>query len=109
MGQVLHGSATTTYAVRRELQRSQASAAKLARRFGINDLSPAKDRSRKTEAVQGLLSHDIDYDAIARDLAFETASRKMNGMNMSQSRKGNPNSRKVFNDQNSVILAATSQ
>lgn len=33
MGQVLHGSAKTTHAVRAELQRSQSSSAELARRF----------------------------------------------------------------------------
>jgi predicted dithiol-disulfide oxidoreductase (DUF899 family) len=36
MGQVLHGSATTTHAVRTELQRSQASAAELARRAAFH-------------------------------------------------------------------------
>lgn len=48
MGQVLHGSATTTHAVRTELQRSQASATKLARRFGINDKTVRKWRLRQT-------------------------------------------------------------
>ncbi|MCZ0736813.1 IS481 family transposase [Phreatobacter sp. AB_2022a] len=48
MGQVLHGSATTTHAVRTELQRSQASAAELARRFGINEKTVRKWRSRQT-------------------------------------------------------------
>lgn len=37
MGQVLHGSAKTTHAIRGELQRSQASVASLAKRFGINE------------------------------------------------------------------------
>lgn len=48
MGQVLHGSAKTTHAVRAELQRSQASAAELARRFGINEKTVRKWRSRET-------------------------------------------------------------
>jgi hypothetical protein len=48
MGQILHGSAKTTHAVRAELQRSQASAAKLARRFGINEKTVRKWRSRET-------------------------------------------------------------
>lgn len=44
--QVLHGSAKTTHAVRAELQRSQASSAELARRFGINEKTVRKWRSR---------------------------------------------------------------
>lgn len=48
MGQVLHGSAKTTHAVRAELQRSEASAAELARRFGINEKTVRKWRSRQT-------------------------------------------------------------
>jgi hypothetical protein len=36
MGQVLHGSATTTDAVRRAIQHSQASLRTLAIRYGIN-------------------------------------------------------------------------
>ncbi len=36
MGQILHGSATTTEAVRRAIQHSQASLRALARRYGIN-------------------------------------------------------------------------
>lgn len=48
MGQVLHGSAKTTHAVRAELQRSHASAAELARRFRINEKTVRKWRSRRT-------------------------------------------------------------
>lgn len=48
MGQVLHGSAKTTYAVRAELQRSQASSAELARRYGLNEKTVRKWRSRDT-------------------------------------------------------------
>ncbi len=48
MGQVLHGSAKTTHAVRAELQRSQAPAAELARRFGINEKTVRKWRSRQS-------------------------------------------------------------
>ncbi|WP_199556517.1 IS481 family transposase, partial [Sandaracinobacteroides hominis] len=46
MGQFLHGSAKTTHAVRGELQRSQASVAQLAKRFGINEKTVLKWRSR---------------------------------------------------------------
>lgn len=48
MGQILHGSAKTTHAVRAELQRSQAPAAELARRFGINEKTVRKWRSRRS-------------------------------------------------------------
>ncbi len=42
MGQILHGSAKTTHAIRAELQRSKASAAELARRYGINEKTVLK-------------------------------------------------------------------
>ena len=46
MGQVRHGSATTTYAVRAAIQRSQASLADLSRELGINPKTVAKWRKR---------------------------------------------------------------
>src|SRR6185312_1105305 len=46
MGQVLHGSATTTEAVRRAIQNSQASLRALAGRYGINPKTVAKWRGR---------------------------------------------------------------
>ena len=46
MGQVLHGSAKTTHAVGAELQRSEASVAALAERFGINPKTVLKWRKR---------------------------------------------------------------
>ncbi len=48
MGQVVHGSAKTTHAVRAELQRSEASAAQLAERFGINEKTVLKWRKRQS-------------------------------------------------------------
>lgn len=42
MGQILHGSAKTTYAIRAELQRSQASVAQLAKKYGINEKTVLK-------------------------------------------------------------------
>ena len=48
MGQVLHGSATTTEAVRRAIQRSQESLRALAKRYGINPKTVAKWRNRKS-------------------------------------------------------------
>jgi transposase InsO family protein len=48
MGQVRHGSATTTHAVRAAIQRSQASTAELSRKLGINPKTVAKWRKRAT-------------------------------------------------------------
>lgn len=48
MGQVLHGSATTTHAIRAAIQRSQASAAELSRTYGINPKTVLKWRKRVT-------------------------------------------------------------
>lgn len=50
MGQVLHGSATTTEAVRRAIQDSQESLRKLARRYGINPKTVAKWKKRGSVA-----------------------------------------------------------
>jgi hypothetical protein len=48
MGQVRHGSATTTHAVRAAIQRSQASLAQLSQELGINPKTMAKWRKRAT-------------------------------------------------------------
>jgi transposase InsO family protein len=48
MGQVRHGSATTTHAVRAAIQRSQASISELSRELGINPKTVAKWRKRQT-------------------------------------------------------------
>ena len=50
MGQVLHGSATTTEAVRRAIQRSQESLRTLAKRHGINPKTVAKWKKRSSVA-----------------------------------------------------------
>ena len=50
MGQVLHGSATTTEAIRRALQRSQESLRTLAQRHGINPKTVAKWKKRSSIA-----------------------------------------------------------
>ena len=46
MGQILHGSATTTEAVRRAIQHSQESLRVLAKRYGINQKTVAKWKCR---------------------------------------------------------------
>ena len=52
MGQVLHGSARTTEAVRRAIQHSQESLRSLAKRHGINPKTVAKWRGRSSVADQ---------------------------------------------------------
>jgi len=42
MGQILHGSARTTAAVRRAIQQSQASIARLAKPYALNPKTVAK-------------------------------------------------------------------
>ena len=46
MGQILHGSATTTHAIRAAIQRSKASIQALSERYGINP----EDRREVAEA-----------------------------------------------------------
>ena len=46
MGQILHGSATTTHAVRAAIQRSKAPLKELAARYGLNHKTVAKWRKR---------------------------------------------------------------
>src|ERR1700723_2424558 len=50
MGQILHGSATTTEAVRRAIQHSHASLRALAKRYGINPKTVAKWKKRGSVA-----------------------------------------------------------
>ena len=46
MGQILHGSATTTHAIRAAIQRSKAPLKELAARYGLNPKTVAKWRKR---------------------------------------------------------------
>jgi transposase-like protein len=48
MGQVLHGSAKTTHAVRAALQRSKAKVAQLAERYDVNEKTVRKWRKRSS-------------------------------------------------------------
>ena len=50
MGQILHGSATTTEATRRAIQNSQASLRTLSKRYGINQKTVAKWKQRTSTA-----------------------------------------------------------
>lgn len=58
MGQVLHGSATTTEAVRRAIQHSQESLRALAKRYGINQKTVAKWRER-TSVADGTVRNSV--------------------------------------------------
>jgi hypothetical protein len=51
MGQVLHGCATTTEAVRRAIQNSQESLRALAKRYGINQKTVANWKQRGTVPI----------------------------------------------------------
>ena len=48
MGQILHGSATTTHAIRAAIQRSKASVAELAAQYHLNQKTVRKWRKRQT-------------------------------------------------------------
>lgn len=48
MGQILHGCATTTHAVRAAIQRSKASVPEIAEKYGLNEKTVRKWRKRKT-------------------------------------------------------------
>lgn len=48
MGQVLHGCATTTEAIRRAIQHSQESLRSLSKRYGVNPKTVAKWRKRRS-------------------------------------------------------------
>ena len=48
MGQILHGSATTTEAVRRAIQNSQESLRALSKRYGINQKTVSKWKKRNS-------------------------------------------------------------
>ena len=48
MGQILHGSATTTETTRRAIQNSQESLRALAKRHGVNPKTVAKWKKRDT-------------------------------------------------------------
>ena len=72
MGQVRHGSATTTFAVRSAIQRSQASLAQLSRELGINPKTVAKWRKRATVEVGKTGPEYLAFEAIWEWPAFST-------------------------------------
>lgn len=77
MGQILHGSATTTEAIRRAIQNSQASIRTLAQHYGINPKTVAKWKKRATvqDAPMGPKQHRSTVLS-AEDEALIVAFRK---------------------------------
>lgn len=71
MGQVLHGSATTTEAVRRAIQHSQESLRVLAKRHGINQKTVVKWKRRTSVADRLTGSKEPNAIATAHDLASD--------------------------------------
>ena len=67
MGQVHHGSATTTAAVRRAIQHSQESLRALARRHGINQKTVAKWKGRSSVADQCTGPKDPSSTVLSRE------------------------------------------
>ena len=74
MGQVRHGSATTTHAVRAAIQRSQASIAELSRELGIAgrrgnrmaaDIAERFDEARHYAASKGRAAEGQLEDSVA--------------------------------------------
>ena len=75
MGQVLHGSATTTYAIRAAIQRSKAPLKELAARYGLNRKTVAKWRKRSflhttANGAQGPRSTVLTAEEEAMVVAF---------------------------------------
>lgn len=71
MGQALHGSATTTEAIRRAIQHSQESLGMLAKRYGINPETAAIGEGRHGDKPAKAL--DITTDVL---LSTERTARE---------------------------------
>ncbi len=63
MGQVLHGSATTTHAIRAAIQRSKASIQALSERHGINPKTVAKWR-RRASPEDGRMGPKVPHSTV---------------------------------------------
>jgi len=74
MGQVLHGSATTTETVRRAIQNSQESLRALAKRYGINQKTVIKWKKRSS--VADLPTGPKEPKSTALSIEDEAISRK---------------------------------
>ena len=72
MGQILHGSATTTHAIQALIQRSKASNAALSRELGINVKTVAKGPKQAHSTVLS-----IEEEAVI--VAFGTVINSVSG------------------------------
>jgi DNA-binding transcriptional regulator YiaG len=79
-GQILHGSARTTEAVRRAIQHSQESLRVLAKRYGINQKTVAKWKRRKLRDEFSKL-HRRPLDIVRNDPAVEPSYSAATGFN----------------------------
>src|SRR5215468_10030458 len=86
MGQILHGSAKTTHAVRAAIQRSKASIQELASRYDLNPKTVMKWRKRAFlyDAPMGpkvphstVLSAEEEALAVAFPQAYAVATRRL--------------------------------
>jgi uncharacterized protein YjcR len=75
MGQILHGSATTTEAVRRAIQHNQESLRGLAKRYGVNPKTIAKWKSRKS--VSDLRTGPKEPRSTVLSVAYFVAARRL--------------------------------
>src|SRR3984957_5330821 len=69
MGQILHGSATTTEAVRRAIQHSQASLRALTKRYGINPKTVAELAGGRTT-----VSYQVGFQIVAPEPASDAGT-----------------------------------
>ena len=88
MGQILHGSATTTHAIRAAIQRSKAPLKELAAQYGLNQKTVAKWRKRAFvhDAAMGpkascstVLSSEEEAIVVAFRKHTQLAMRKASG------------------------------
>src|SRR5438270_2019454 len=82
MGQVLHGSATTTEAIRRAIQRSQESLRALANRYGVNQKTVRKWKGRSS--VEDMRTGPTRNDAMASK-RFMQRNRRRSGIALADS------------------------
>ena len=74
VGQVLHGSARTTAAVRRAIQESQASLNRLAGQYGISPKTVTKWRKRTSRLLNSVCA--------SKDIALNRASGNRESVNL---------------------------
>ena len=94
MGQLLHGSATTTEAIRRAIQHCQESLRALARRHGVNPKTIAKWRKRRSTAdlptgPKDPRSTSMSIEEAARALGIQRTNlyRKMRALRVTHSER----------------------